>query len=113
MDIGNYHKSKGGIFEMTSDKGKRLEILYWYSPCSKLCVPNCSDFLLIDGTHKTNIYDISLIVTIVVDSFGKSVPITFLVAPSEHLDSITRQMNFRKLTRTGYCKIHRFNYGLY
>ena len=29
---------------MTSDKGGRLETLYWSSPCSKLFVPNCSDF---------------------------------------------------------------------
>ena len=29
MDIGNCHKSKGGIFEMTSDEGGRLETLRW------------------------------------------------------------------------------------
>ena len=40
--------------------------------------------LLIDGTHKTNIHDLSLIVTTVVDSLGKSIPIIFLVVPSEH-----------------------------
>ena len=71
MDIGNCHKSKRGIFEMTSDKGGRLETLHWPSPYSILCVPNYSDFLLINDTHKTNIYDISLIVTSVVDSFGE------------------------------------------
>ena len=32
MDIGNYHKSKGGIFEMTSDKGERLETFHWSGP---------------------------------------------------------------------------------
>ena len=48
MDIGNYHKSKGGIFEMTSDKGGRLETFHWSGPYSKLFVSNCSDFLLID-----------------------------------------------------------------
>ena len=48
MDIGNCHKSKGGTFEITSDKGGRLETLYWSGPYSKLFVPNCSDFLLID-----------------------------------------------------------------
>ena len=35
MDLGNYNKSKGGIFEMTSDNGGRLETLHWYSPFSK------------------------------------------------------------------------------
>ena len=84
MDIGNYHKSNGCIVEMTSDKGGRLEILHWSGLCSKKIVHNYSVCLLIDGTHKTNIYDLSLIVTTVVDSLGKSVPIIFLVVPSEH-----------------------------
>ena len=39
----------------------------------------------------------------VVGSLGKSVPIGFLVAPFEHSDSITRQMNLLKLTRTSCC----------
>ena len=103
MDIGNCHKPKGGIFEMISDKGGHLETLHWSGPYSKFSVPNCSDFLLIDGTHKLNIYDLSLIVTTVLNSLGKSIPIGFLVAPSGHSDSITRQMNRLKLTRTGCC----------
>ena len=51
-----------------------------------------------DGTHKTNIYDLSLNVTTVVDSLGKSVPLGFLLAPSKHSESITRHMNLLKLT---------------
>ena len=58
---------------------------------------------MIDGTHKTNIYNLSLIVTTIVDSLGKSIPIGFLVAPSEHSDSITRPMKLLKLTRTDCC----------
>ena len=54
-------------------------------------------------THKTNIYDISLIVTSVIDSLGKYIIISFLVAPSEHSESITRQMNLLKLTRPCCC----------
>ena len=88
---------------MTSDKGERLETLHWSGPYSKLSVPNCSKCLLIDGTQKTNIYDLSLIVTTVVDSLENSVPIGFLVAPSGHSDSITGQMNLLKLTHTGCC----------
>jgi len=103
MYTGNYHKSKGVIFEMSSNKEGRLETSHWSGPYSTLFVPNCSDFLLINDTHKTNIYDISLIVTTVDDSLGKSVPIGFLVTPSENSDSITRQMNLLKLTRTGCC----------
>ena len=28
VELGNSHKSKGGVFEMTFDKGGRLEILH-------------------------------------------------------------------------------------
>ena len=35
MELGNIHKSKEGIFEMTSDNGGRLETLYWSNPLSK------------------------------------------------------------------------------
>ena len=53
MELGNIHKSKEGIFEMTSDNGGRLETLYWSNLLSKKIVPFFSDFVLIDGTHKT------------------------------------------------------------
>ena len=58
-----------------------------------------SDFLLIDGTPKTSIYDLSLIVTTIFDLLVKSVPISSLVTPSEHSDSITRHMKLLKLAR--------------
>ena len=47
---------------------------------------------------RSNIYDLSLIVTTVVDSLGKSIPFGFLLAPSEHSESITTHMNLLKLT---------------
>ena len=47
------------------------------------------DFLLIDSTRKINIYDLSLIITTVVDSLEKSVSIGFLMTSSEYSDSIT------------------------
>ena len=70
MDLGNIHKSKESVFEMTSDNGGRLETLHWYNSLSKTCVPVFSDFVLIDGTHKTNMYDLSLVATTMVDSLG-------------------------------------------
>ena len=97
MELSNIHKSKEGIFEMTSDNGRRLDSLHWSNPSSRIFVPAISDFVLIDGTHKTNIYDLSLIVTTLVDSLGKSVPLGFLLTPSEHLESITRHMDHLKL----------------
>ena len=98
MELGNIHKSKEGISEMTSDNEGRLETLHWSNLLSKTFVPVLSDFVLIDGTHKINIYDLSLVVTTVVDSLGKSIPLGFLLAPSEHSESITRHMNILKLT---------------
>ena len=81
VELGNSHKSKGGVFEMTSDKGGRLEILHWVGSLSSMFVDEFNDFILIDGTHKTNIYDLSLIVT-------TTVPVGFLLAPSENSASI-------------------------
>ena len=103
MDLGNYHKSKEGVFEMTADNGGRLETLHWSGPFSKSIASSYSDFLLSDYIHKTNMYNLSLIVTTIVDSLGKSVPIGFLVVPSEYSDSITRHMKLLKLTRTDCC----------
>ena len=84
VELGNFHSSKCGVFEMASDKGGRLEILYWSGSFSSLFVDKYNDFVLIDGTHKTNIYDLNLIVTTTVGSLGISVPVGFLLAPSEN-----------------------------
>ena len=84
---------------MTSDNGGHFETLHWSGRFSRSFVSSYSDFLLIDSTHKTSISDLSLIVTDIVDSLGKSIPIGFLVAPSEHSDSITRHMKLLNLTR--------------
>ena len=62
---------------MASDKGGRLEILHWAGSLSSMFVDKYNDFILIDGTHKTNIYDLSLIITTTVDSLGISVPVGF------------------------------------
>ena len=85
---------------MTSDTGGRLETLDWSSLFSKSFVPKYSDFVLIGSTHETNIYDLSLVVTTIVDSLEKYAPIGFLLAPSEHSDSITKNGNLLKLIRT-------------
>ena len=84
MDLSNCNKSKEGIFQMTSDSRGRLETLHSSSLFSKSFVSSYTDVPLIEGTHKTNIHDLSLIVTTVVDSLGKYVPIIFLLVPSEY-----------------------------
>ena len=100
MELGNIHLSKEHIFEMTSDNEGRLETLHWASILSESGVHNYSDFVLIDSTHKSNLYDLSLVVTTVVDSLEKSVLLGFLLAPSEHSVAITEHMNLLKFIRT-------------
>ena len=85
VELVNSHSSKGGVFEMASDKDGRLKILHWSGFLSSLFVDKFNDFTLIDGTHKTNTYDLSLIVTTTVDSLVISVHVGFLLAPSEIL----------------------------
>ena len=64
-ELGNYHSSKGGVFEIASDRGDRLETLYWSGSFLSLFMEKYSCFMLIDGNHKTNICDLSLVVTTV------------------------------------------------
>ena len=73
VELGNSYRSKGGVFEMASDKGGRLDILQWADSLSSMFDDKYNDIILIDGTYKTNIYDLSMIVTIMVDSLGISV----------------------------------------
>ena len=57
--------------------------------CSSF-ISKYDDFVLIDGTHNINIYDLNLVVTTVIDSLGTFVSVGFLVAPSEHSQSIKK-----------------------
>ena len=65
------------MFELTSNRGGRLQILHWSGSSSSFFIDIYSDFVLIDGTHKTDIYDLSLVVITVVDSLGVSIPTGF------------------------------------
>ena len=77
VEMGNCHKTNGGDFEMCPDKGGRLESLHWSNSFSDSFIHSYSDFLLIDITHKTSIYDLSLVVTTVVDYLSISIPVGF------------------------------------
>ena len=56
-----------------------------------------NDFILIDSVHKTNICDLSMIVTTMVDSLGISDPVGFLLAPSENSASIDDHLDHLKI----------------
>ena len=62
--------------------------------CSSF-ISKYDDFVLIDGTHNINIYDLNLVVTTVIDSLGTFVSVGFLVAPSEHSQSIKKKYLLR------------------
>ena len=97
VELGNSHSSNGALFEMASNRGGRLEILHWSGSFFSLFVEKYNNFIFIDGTHKTNIYDLSLLVTTVVDSLGISVPVGFIVAPSENASSIESHLDHLKI----------------
>ena len=97
VELVNSHSSKVSLFEMASYRGGRLEILHWLGSFFSLFVENHNDFILIDGTHKTNIYNLSLVVTTVVDSLGIPVPVGFMVAPSENSSSIESHLDHLKI----------------
>ena len=67
VELSNCHKTKGGVFEKYSDKRWCLETLHWSGPVSDSFIYSHGDFVLIDDIQKTYIYDLSLVVTIVVD----------------------------------------------
>ena len=96
-ELVNYHSSEGGVFEMASDRGGRIETLHWSGSFSSLFIEKYSDFILIDGTHNTNLYDLSLVVTTMVDSLGVSIPAGFLVTLSENLSSIESHLDLLRI----------------
>ena len=71
--------------------------MHWDGSLFSLFVDKYNDFVLIDGPHKTNIYDLSLIVTTTVDSLGISVPVGFLLAPSENSASTENHLDHLKI----------------
>ena len=109
VELGNSRSSKGGVFEMASDKDGRLEILHCARSLSSLFVDKYNDFILIDGTHKTNVYDLSLIVTTTVDSLGISVPVDFLLAPSENSASIEDHLDHLRIDGIHPNGLHQFS----
>ena len=62
---------------MASDRGSRLETLHWSGSFSSFFIEKYSDFILIDGTHKTNIHNLSMVGATVVNSLGISIPVGF------------------------------------
>ena len=67
VELSNCHKTKGGVFEKYSDKRWYLETLHWSGHVSDSFIHSYGDFVLIDDIPKTYVYDLSLVVTIVVD----------------------------------------------
>ena len=85
------------MFELASTGGGRLEILHWSGSFSSLFVEHYNDFLFIDGTHKTNINDLSLLITTMVGSLGILVSVGFMVAPSKNSSSIEIHLDHLKI----------------
>ena len=82
---------------MISDRGGRLEILHWLGSYSSLFIKKYSDLILIDGSHKSNIYDLSVVVTTVVDSLGALISVSFLENTSENASSIESHLHLLRI----------------
>ena len=85
------------MFELASTGGGRLEILHWSGSFSSLFVEHYNDFLFIDGTHKTNINDLSLLITTMVGSLGILVSDGFMVVPSKKSSPIESHLDHLKI----------------
>ena len=97
VELGNFHKPNGEVFELASNRGGRLQISHWSGPSSSFFIDRYSDFVLIDGTHKNDIYDLSLVVITVVDSLGVSIPTGFIVTSSENSSSIESHLDLLRV----------------
>ena len=67
VELENIYVYKCGLFDIVSYRSGRLEILHWSGFFPSLFVERHNGLVLIDRTRKTNIYDLSLFVTTVVD----------------------------------------------
>ena len=74
VELVNTYSSKGGLFDMASDRGCKSKILRWSGSFSSLFVEKYNDFVRIDETRKINIYKLSLVITTEDDSLDTSVP---------------------------------------
>ena len=80
---------------ISSHGGFRFVMLKYYFSIS--CLKKYSDFILIDGSRKTIIYDLSLVVTIVVDSLSISIPVGFLVTSFKNSSSIQTHLDLLRI----------------
>ena len=87
--LDNSHKFKDGLFELESDKGERMDTLYWSNFLSSSFLSKYDDFGLVYSTHKINMYALSLVVKTIVDYLGISIPVENLVVSLEYSQSIT------------------------
>ena len=71
--------------------------MHWLGFFSSFVIERYNDFVLINGTQNTNIYDLSLVVTTVIDSLGVSIPAGFLVIPSKNSSLIERHLDHLKI----------------
>ena len=57
VELDNSHKSKGG----------RLDTLHWLYPFFTSFIGRYNDLVIVDGIRKSNIYDLRLVVTTVIN----------------------------------------------
>jgi len=92
MHLGHAILDKGGIFEYQVRDDMRIDHIFIMFLEMEAYNIKYSDFIVIDGTHGTNAYELTLIPLCLVDTLKKTIIAAVLIMPSENSISIINGM---------------------
>jgi hypothetical protein len=83
MALGKEINREGGLFDYVLDEDMRLQSLYIKFPTMDKYLQQYGDFFVLDGTHGTNAYGLTLIPLVIVEPLGKSIFVGIIICPAE------------------------------
>jgi len=92
MRLGDAFLDKGRNFEYQVRHDMRIDHIFIGFPGMEAYNIKYGDFILIDGTHGTNAYGLTLIPLCLVDTLGKTIFAAVLVVPSKNSTSHINKM---------------------
>ena len=98
---GKYVQKDDGIFHIETEANVFTQCVYVRFPGAKPFYDQYSDFIICDGTHKTNKYNMTLVVLTLVDALGKSVLAGLMIVPSEKQEYIEKGLKKLQLDTKG------------
>jgi len=93
MHLGHVILDKGEIFEYQAKDDMHIDHIFIWFPGMEAYNIKFGNFIVIDGTHGTNAYGLTLIPLCLVDTLGKTIIAAVLIVPSENSTSIINGMN--------------------